>query len=197
VIEELVGGTSLREACGRRGAPPTRIFLELARSAAKAVASLHGLTKGGAKGGASCAASHGDLGPDHVFVDTAGALRFVDFGAARFVGMDPTLDTDDRGTLPYAAPEIVRGEVKPDQAGDVYALAATLLFVARGGRPLLPFEDRAAMLLAIGDRGLPAVLFDGLSLPDRVRDALRRALAFDRSERLTTARELAAALEGD
>jgi len=40
-------------------------------------------------------------------------------------------------------------------------------------------------------------LFDELSLPDRVRDALRRALAFERSERLTTARELAAALEGD
>jgi serine/threonine protein kinase len=84
-----------------------------------------------------------------------GEIGVVDFGAARFRGMDPTLETADRGTLPYAAPEVARGDAAPSQAADVYALAATIL--AFGAEvPLTEARDEAAMLLEIGERGLRA-----------------------------------------
>jgi serine/threonine protein kinase len=139
--------------------------------------------------------SHGDLGPDHVFFTAIGAAAFVDFGAARFPGMDPALETSDRGTLPFVAPEVARGEAPPGQAADVYALAATVLHLAHGGAPLVPARDEAAMLLAIGEGGLPADLcMHARGLSEAARDALKRALVLDPGARLATARELAAAL---
>jgi serine/threonine protein kinase len=109
--------------------------------------------------------------------------------------MDAALATDDRGTLPFAAPEVARGEVPPDQRADVYALAATILFLARGGAPLLAAHDRAAMLLTVGERGLPAERCDeAVALSALARDAIRQAIRFEREARLSTARALLYAL---
>jgi serine/threonine protein kinase len=138
--------------------------------------------------------SHGDLGPDHVILGPIGDVRFVDLGAARFAGMDPALETDDRGTLPFVAPEVARGEARPGQAADVYALAATLLHLATGG-PLGGAEGDAATLLAIGERGLsPDLVARAAGLEAAGREALGRALILDPSRRLARARELANAL---
>ncbi len=124
-----------------------------------------------------------------------GSARFVDFGAARFAGMDAALETADRGTLPFAAPEVARGEAAPGQAADVYALAATILFLAGGGAPLVSARDDAALLLEIGERGLPPELCDhATALSPGARDALRHALAFHPRDRLARASELCAAL---
>jgi len=139
--------------------------------------------------------SHGDLGPDHVILGPIGGIGFVDFGAARHAGMDPALQTEDRGTLPFVAPEVARGEAAPGQAADVYALAATILFLATGGAPLVEARDEAAMLLEIGERGLPSELCDrAVGLSGGARDALRQALALDPARRPASARALHAAL---
>lgn len=172
-----------------RAVPPT-LVAHLAAAASKALAEVHAL----ANERGPVTLSHGDLGPDHVLLGPLGDALFVDFGAARFAGMDPALATDDRGTLPYASPEVARGERPPGQADDVYALAATLLFLANGG-PITGVEGDAAMLLEIGERGLDPSLCDhAAGLTARGRAALRRAIALDPSARLTRAADLAAAL---
>jgi serine/threonine protein kinase len=130
-----------------------------------------------------------------VILTPIGAVAFVDLGAARFAGMDPALETGDRGTLPFVAPEVARGEAAPGQAADVYALAATILFLASGGAPLVDAKDEGAMLLEVGERGILESRVDGAAgISEAGRAALREALALDASRRPPSARALAAAL---
>ncbi len=195
LIEGHVEGASLRaviEGWRARGERvPPRLVAHFAHAAAEALAAVHAL----ADELGPLGFSHGDLGPDHVILSPFGAARFVDFGAARLAGMDAALETADRGTLPFSAPEVARGEVAPGQAADVYALAATIVFLAGSGEPLVAARDDAAMLLEIGEKGLPQDLCErAAALSPAARDALRRALAPDPRARLGGARELRRAL---
>jgi serine/threonine-protein kinase len=189
VIETRAGGGSLRagaELLRARGVGvPGNLVAEIADRAARALAELHEV--GDDDGPLDIV--HGDLTPDHVFRGEGGAIRFVDFGAARFRGMRGVA-TYDRGTLPFAAPEVARGEVEPAREHDVYALAATL--VAFGApRPLTRATSDGALLLEIGERGLDLDIVDEVPLTALGRAALRAALAFDPKARLSSARELA------
>lgn len=193
-IQSRVEGASVRAIVegfrARARAVPATLIAHVAAEASGALAELHEL--GGERG--PIGLSHGDLGPEHVVLGAIGDVRFVDLGAARFAGMDPALETEDRGTLPYAPPEVARGERAPGQAADVYALAATLIFLATGG-PIWPAQGDAAMLLGIGERGLDRALCDqAAGISQRGREALRRAITLDPAARLTSARELASAL---
>jgi eukaryotic-like serine/threonine-protein kinase len=195
VIEAHAEGVSVRGLCegwrARGRAVPARLCEHLAIAAAEALADLHEL---GGEGG-PLGLSHGDLGADHVLLSPLGAACFVDLGAARWAGMDPALETGDRGTLPFVAPEVARGETAPGQPADVYALAATILFLATGGAPLVAPRDEAAMLLEIGERGLPADLCDrAVGLQTTGRDALRQALSLDPARRPASARAFWVAL---
>lgn len=196
LIESHVVGVSARglvEGWRARGcAVPPRLVAHLAEAAATALAELHAL----ADDAGPIAFSHGDLGPDHLILGPLGEARFVDLGAARFRGMEASLDTGDRGTLPFVAPEVARGEASPSAATDVYALAATLLFLATG-EPLTAAREAGAMLLEIGERGVRRCLVSrAAGFDDAGRDALRRALSLDPAERAASARDLAAALGG-
>ncbi len=196
LIETHVAGTSARglvEGWRARGASvPARLIAHVAEAAATALAELHELVDEGG----SLDFSHGDLGPDHLILGPVGEARFVDLGAARFRGMEAFLDSGDRGTLPFVAPEVARGEASPSAATDVYALAATLLFLAVG-EPLTAAREAGAMLLEIGEGGVRRdLLTRAVGLDDAARSALSRALAPDPADRSTSARELAIALGG-
>jgi eukaryotic-like serine/threonine-protein kinase len=195
-VRDLVAGWRNRHAGGHAGGRPgggvpPRLVAHLALAAAEALAEVHELVgEGGPLG-----LSHGDLGPDHLLLGPLGEARFIDFGAARFAGMDPALETGDKGTLPFTPPEVARGEATPGPAADVYALAATLLFLAIGGAPLVAARDEGAMLLEVGERGLAPDLCDGAAgLSAAGKAALRQALALDPAGRITSARALAEAL---
>ena len=188
VIESRVEGASVRaivEGFREQGrAVPPRLIAHLAEASAAALAGVH-----------ERGISHGDLGPDHVLMSPIGEARFVDLGAARFEGMEASLETADRGTLPFAAPEVARGEAPPGPAADVYALAATILWLATSGEPLTSARDDAAMLLEIGERGLALDRCDrAQGLTRGGREALRRALARDPADRISGGRALWEAL---
>lgn len=194
LIEAWVEGVSVRGLVdgwrARGSVVPPRIVAHLAAAAAEALAELHELTYAGEP----LLPSHGDVGPDHVLLSPIGEARFVDLGAARFAGMDASLETGDRGTLPFVAPEVARGEEAPSPAADVYALAATVLFLATG-EPLTRAQGEAALLLEIGERGLStSQLTDAAGLSDAAKAAIRDALVLEPRSRLCRARDLAAAL---
>ena len=194
LIETHVAGVSVRglvEGWRARGeAVPPRLVAHLAEAAAMALAELHALRDDAGP----IALSHGDIGPDHLILGPLGEARFVDLGAARFRGMEANLETGDRGTLPFVAPEVARGEAAPSAAADVYALAATLLFLA-AGEPLTAAREASAMLLEIGERGVHRELLGrAVGLDDGAREALHRALSPDPGRRAASARDLAVAL---
>ena len=139
---------------------------------------------------------HGDISPDNVLVDEAGDAHFIDFGHARWRGMPSALAHDARGTLPYLAPEVARAEVLPTQASDVYALAATMLFVCTSAR-ICDAVDEAPMLLEVAERGVRVDMLSGCDdLSAGEKSALARALSFDAAARTQTARAFLNDFEG-
>lgn len=194
VVETYLAGASVRrltEAWSQR--VPRRLVAHVAHRAFRVLAELSDLA--GPDGRLDLV--HGDIGPDHVLVDATGDVRLVDFGAARITGLAPSLLGEGRGTLPFVAPEVARGEAPPSAAADVYALAATVLFLATG-QPLCDAQGEAAMLFEVGTRGVRAELFGAAAaFRPSERDVLRRALAVDPSARVTSAAEVAEALDDE
>jgi serine/threonine protein kinase len=194
LVETFAAGASVRRIVDfwdSRGGVPPRLAGHLARQAFAALTELHGLF--GHDGPLSFV--HADIGPDHVLLGPAGDVRFVDFGASRVATLSHALLGQGRGTLPFVAPEIARGEIAPNAAGDVYSLAATILFlVAR--EPICRAREEAAMLLEIGSRGVRVDLLDQAeSFRPAEREALRRALALDPARRHTRAVEVLTAFD--
>ncbi|MCA8950644.1 MAG: protein kinase [Planctomycetes bacterium] len=71
---------------------------------------------------------HRDVKPSNVALDATGRARLFDFGLARATGSGELTRTGAAlGSLPYMAPEQVRGDLDAiDERSDVYALGVTL-----------------------------------------------------------------------
>jgi len=191
LLQDYVEALSMRqlvEAWHARGrGVPATLLDALVRDAFGGLAALHAASDGhGAFG-----LVHGDLGPDHMLLTRKSELRFVDFGLARWRDMDRSLcESGERGSLPYLAPELARGEQAPDQSCDVYALAATLAFVALGRAPCRQVGT-PALLAEVAEQGVDVEsLVRCERLSARARSALAKALSFARSERILRAAEL-------
>ncbi|AUX45989.1 protein kinase [Sorangium cellulosum] len=190
LLESRREGTSLRDVLdgwrGRGRNPPASLLVHVVRTAIETLAEVQEL----ADAGGPIRFVHGDIGPDHVLLGPLGDVGLVDLGAARFRGMEPELETADRGTLPFVAPEIARGESPPTPCGDVYAMAATLVAFVTGA-PLTRAREQAAVLVEISDAGL---CLDALAAADALapgqRRALARALDRDPERRVGSARAL-------
>lgn len=190
LLETRVEGASIRALVegwrARTMTAPPLFVRHIVRASIQALAAVHELSDD--EGPLELA--HGDIGPDHVIIGPLGDARFVDLGAARFRGMDESLKTSDRGTLPFIAPEVARGEAAPSPSGDVYALAATLLFLVTGST-IVRARDEATALVEVGERGVRADLLDqAAGLTSTERAALRGALAFEPEARTMSARAL-------
>lgn len=189
-LETFVLGTSLRQVTHAwlaqdKPLPPT-LVRHIAFMALESLTSIHELTN--SKGRLDVV--HGDITPDHVIFSPEGDVRFVDLGAARFRGLEADVDTDDRGTVPYVAPEIVRGDAKPGQTSDLYALCATLLWFATG-KDLCAGTTDAARVAEVAMSGIRRELVQrmpGFSTSEQA--SIYQALDPDPTHRLSSIRQL-------
>jgi eukaryotic-like serine/threonine-protein kinase len=125
VAMELVPGIDVRQRI-LEGPLQERDVLDLGCQAASALALAH-----------AAGIVHRDLKPENLRITPEGRLKVLDFGlAAQIAGADvsrePATVTVSRriaGTLPYMAPEQLRGEAL-DQRTDVYGLCAVLFEMA-------------------------------------------------------------------
>jgi len=192
IVMELVEGKSLRALSADAGLPPESV-LRYGVQIASALARAHdrGIV-------------HRDLKTANILITPDGLAKVLDFGLARRLssgseateGRTRSFATAEQtsssvsGTLPYMAPEILRGEA-PDYRGDLWALGV-VLYEAASGR--LPFEGRTGFEISSAIlREIPSAL--GPPVPPGLWAIIQRCLTKEPVQRYQRAGEVQAALD--
>ena len=189
IVMELVEGKSLHAMSANAGLPPESV-LRYGVQIAGALARAHdrGIV-------------HRDLKTANIVITADGLAKVLDFGLAKEVGSSvfdgstrsfTTLEdaSSISGTLPYMAPEILRGEAA-DYRGDLWALGV-VLYEAASGR--LPFEGRTGFEISSAIlREIPNPL--GPPVPPGLWAIIQRCLTKEPAQRYQRAGEIQAALE--
>jgi photosystem II stability/assembly factor-like uncharacterized protein len=189
IVMELVEGKSL-SALIAGGGLPSESVLRYGAQIAGALAHSHGRS-----------IVHRDLKSSNVVVTPEGLVKVLDFGLAmRLFKESPAeatrtiapLDSDARivGTLPYMAPELLRGAAA-DERSDLWALGVVLFESASGQ---LPFRGRTTFEITSAithelPPSMPSWTPRGLSA------IIQRCLAKEPAQRYQRAGEVQAALE--
>ncbi len=189
IVMELVEGKSLHALSAGAGLSPESVLRYGVQIAAALVrAHDRGII-------------HRDLKASNIVVTADGLVKVLDFGLAKrvatgeFDGRTRTLDTIQdaskvSGTLPYVAPEILRGE-QADYRSDIWALGV-VLYEAASGR--LPFEGHTGFEISSAImREMPKPL--GPPVPPGLWAIIQRCLAKEPMQRYQRAGEVQAALE--
>jgi serine/threonine protein kinase/tetratricopeptide (TPR) repeat protein len=187
---ELVEGHSLDQLITAGGLEPRRL-LELAIPLADALVAAH--KKG---------VVHRDLKPANVMVDREGRVKVLDFGLATparpDLDQDATLAMSARdalsspglvlGTVPYMAPEQVRGEAL-DARTDLFAFGVLLYELATGRRPFVGATSADVSSAILRDTP-PAPVAVRADLPGDLDRIIRRCLEKSPRDRFQSALEV-------
>lgn len=189
IVMELVEGKSLHALSADAGLPP-ELVLRYAAQIASALARAH--DKG---------IIHRDLKSANVIATPEGLVKVLDFGLAKNLdggkidGKTRTIESPSEsstmsGTLPYMAPEVLRGEAA-DYRSDLWGLGVVLYEITSGRTPFrgrTTFEISSAIL-----RETPDPL--GPPVPPGLWAIIQRCLAKEPMQRYQRAGEVQAALE--
>ena len=189
IAMELVEGKSLHAMSAEIGLPPESV-VRYGIQIASALARAH-----------DRGIIHRDLKTANIVVTSDGLAKVLDFGLAKQLGSGPsesltrsfaTLENASSvsGTLPYMAPELLRGEA-PDYRNDLWSLGV-VLYEAASGR--LPFEGRTGFEISSAIiRDIPTPL--GPPVSPGLWATIQRCLAKEPMQRYQRAGEVQAALE--
>jgi hypothetical protein len=189
LVMERVSGPTLAEEL-RRGKVAEKDVVRLGAQLARGLAAAH-----------EAGVVHRDLKPSNLALTLDGLLKILDFGLARLERREDageptatqTAPGSFAGTLPYMAPEQVRGEAA-DARTDVYGAGAVLYELATGRRV---FEGRtgAELSAAILTEAPPPPRRTTSSLSPGLEAVILKALDKDPDLRYQSAREMLVDLE--
>jgi serine/threonine-protein kinase len=132
---------------------------------------------------------HRDVTPANVVVTASGQVKLTDFGLSKSYG-DALLTNcgEVLGSLPYLAPERLKGATQPDRRSDLYSAGAVLYEHLTGQKPFGANRRLAPVLTdSEGEPQAPSQIEPSLS--PKWDEILRRALARDPMHRYQSADE--------
>lgn len=147
LVMEFVDGMTLAQAVRKRGPLPVVTALSYILQAAQGLEHAHDRY-----------IVHRDVKPENLLVDSAGMVKILDLGLARFnyatSGFERT-SSEDRltqagvvlGTIDYISPEQSNDPRMADNKSDIYSLGCTLYYLL-AGKPPYPRETTVAVLMA-------------------------------------------------
>jgi len=193
VMEYVVGenlSTLARRARARGQAVPTSIAL---RVMVDALRGLHAAHEARDEWARPLGIVHRDVSPQNIIVGVDGAARLLDFGVAKAAGRAQITQGDQlKGKLAYMAPEQL--ERRPlDARADIYAAGIVLWELLTGKRLFQADDEVATFVRALDAIVAPPSLVEP-HLPALLDPILLKALARDRNQRFTSAREMVDAL---
>ncbi len=185
LVLELVEGPTLADRIAK-GAIPVDEALPIAKQIAEALEAAH-----------EAGVIHRDLKPANIKVREDGTVKVLDFGLAKRASSEALSQATTEtyasmtqagtllGTLPYMAPEQLRGQ-PADARSDIWALGLVLHEMVAGERP---FKGRTSVELSSSILNQPPA-----PLPRRVpvssRAVVARCLAKEPGQRFARAREV-------
>lgn len=192
-IEGVDGYRLLRRLRQEDELLPVGVAVYLAREVLRALESVHAAPD--PTRGRSLGIVHRDVSPSNIYLSSAGKVKLGDFGIARSTTRT-TLRSETgqvlKGKFAYLAPEQVAGETS-DHRADLFSLATVLAEILLN-RPLFPGGGQLAILLAIRDCRIDALLEAKSRLPPGLLEVMQRALSRDPAARYPTAKDFADAL---
>ncbi len=196
IVMEYVRGRSLASRI-RRGPVPEADAADIGSQIAEALAEAH------ARG-----IVHRDLKPRNVILAEGGEVKVLDFGLARIVhetsssGLTlPATSSGARsitaegtvvGTLPYMAPEVMRG-TGATAASDVYALGVILFEMLTGRRPFHD-EESGELMYKVVHQPPPLLRTLNSRISEPMETLVGRALEKDPAARVGSAMAMMRAL---
>jgi eukaryotic-like serine/threonine-protein kinase len=188
LVMELVPGRKLSDRISQ-GPIPEKELARLGKQLADGLAAAHG------EGILHC-----DIKPGNLRVTPSGRLKILDFGLARLarhpgttgLGVTTQSLTSDHavaGTLPYMAPEQLRGE-RLDARTDIYAAGAVLYEMAAGDRAF-PQKPAARTITAILGEAPAPLMEVAAGVSAELNQIVSKCLEKEASERYQSAPDLA------
>jgi serine/threonine-protein kinase len=155
---------------------------------------LHAAHEAKSDSGEPLSLVHRDVSPHNVLVGVDGVPRLLDFGVAKATGrLQVTAEGQVKGKLSYMAPEQLGGDEVTREA-DLYAAGVVLWEILAGRRLFQAGSDVLLFAKVLGgaQQAPSSYRFEVSEQLDRV---VMQALSREPSERFTTAREFALAIE--
>jgi tetratricopeptide (TPR) repeat protein len=189
LVTEYIAGANL-DARLETGALPAKEAIRVGTQLAHGLAAAH-----------EQGIAHRDLKPSNLRLTSDGRLKILDFGLAQFMphpselGLTVTMTKSQEltGTLPYMAPEQLRGELT-DVRADIWAAGAVLYEMATGRRPF-PETNAALLIDAILNREAERPSTINSQIPPGLENIILKALTKQPARRYQTARALSNDLE--
>src|SRR5215472_666483 len=136
---------------------------------------------------------HRDIKPSNIMVLQDDRVKVADFGIARIEASEFTIVGDLLGTPAYMAPEQLSGS-PIDHRTDLFAAGVILFEMLTGVKPFRGKSITEIMSL-MEKRGPEDIRVLNPALPESLKPALGKALAFDPGARYGSAAEFSAALQ--
>lgn len=183
MVMELVDGENIEQMIQRRGPIPVPEAIALFKQALSGIGYAH-----------RAGIVHRDIKPSNLMVNKLGAVKVMDFGIAKLMGVRGSTKTGTQlGTGWYMSPEQVLNRAV-DTRSDIYSLGVTLYQMITAH---VPFDGPSDYQIMTDQVKTPPPLPTSFSpdIPKGVENAVLKALEKNPDARFQSAEEFSAALD--